>query len=102
MTPTPKPEKCECPENGVVGPNMERLYSDEEKSGMNHEPGECIGTNNLCLYERDGKKMFLCSCCHLSGDKRITPPRSVPQPPAEKAFIPFCSRCGEKFPLLGR
>ena len=39
--------KCECPEKGIVLPEREFMYSDEEKSGMNHEPGKCLGTNEI-------------------------------------------------------
>lgn len=63
--------KCQCPEKGVTPPERESMYAPEEKSGMNHEPNKCNGTNEIKLYERDGRKLYLCSCCYLSGDKEI-------------------------------
>lgn len=66
-----KTKKCQCPDKGVVPPEREILYSSEEKSGMNHEPGKCLGTNEIKLYDRNGKKLYLCSCCCLSGDELL-------------------------------
>ncbi len=63
--------KCECPERANVSPEDECLYSDEEKSGMNHEQGECKGTNDIKQYIRNGKKLWLCSCCNFMGDKEV-------------------------------
>ena len=68
---TKKPTKCECPEKSKVSPNKEYMYSAEEKSGMNHEPNKCKGTNKIKTYLRDGKKLKLCSCCNVFGDKKI-------------------------------
>ena len=57
--------KCECSERGEVSPDKEIQYSDAEKSGMNHEPNECKGTNEIRTYIRDGKELNLCSCCYF-------------------------------------
>ena len=62
--------KCECPERAnAVG--AEHLYSEEEKSGMNHEPNQCLGTNNIRKFKRGSRELYLCSCCFLSGDEKI-------------------------------
>ena len=62
--------KCECPNKGIVEKSDEHLYSEEEKSGMNHKKGECKGTNEIKQYIRNGKKLWLCSCCTL-GDIEV-------------------------------
>ena len=65
--------KCQCPELAKVLPEKEHLYSEKEKSGMNHKPNECKGTNELKLYRRgDGTTLWLCSCCTSFGDVIIT------------------------------
>lgn len=63
--------KCECDVKSFVPPEREHNYSDEEKLGMNHEPNECKGTNKIKLYKRNGKKIYLCSCCNSFEDKEI-------------------------------
>ena len=63
-----KKHKCECPKTGSVEKYNEYMYSEEEKSGMNHEPNECKGTNEVKQYERGSRKLWLCSCCYLFGD----------------------------------
>ena len=63
--------KCECPEVGQVSSGDEGMYSPEEKSGMNHKPNECKGTNKIKLHKRDGKKLYLCSCCNMPGDELV-------------------------------
>jgi hypothetical protein len=65
---TIKKHKCQCPETSKVSPEREHLYSEEEKSGMNHKPGECKGTNDIKKYRRGDKELYLCSCCVLFGD----------------------------------
>ena len=65
--------KCQCPEKGEVPVYREDQYSDEEKSGMNHKPNECKGTNEVKLYVRDEKKLWLCSCCNVMGDTELNP-----------------------------
>ncbi len=67
-----KIQKCECPIDDNVTGTMEKFYSEEEKSGMNHKPGECKGTYDLKRYKRDDRKLWLCSCCSFSGDVEIT------------------------------
>jgi len=64
-------KKCECPELGATPMGLESWYSEEEKSGMNHAPNKCKGTNRILQYDRGNKKLYLCSCCHLFGDKLL-------------------------------
>lgn len=65
--------KCECPETGVLRFGMESLYDEEtELPFVKHEPNQCKCTNNLKQYIRKGKKLWLCSCCCLSGDIEVT------------------------------
>ena len=63
--------KCECPEEGAVPLEREHKYSKEEKSGMNHKPNKCKGTNNIKKYRRGDKELYLCSCCNLFEDIEI-------------------------------
>lgn len=63
--------KCQCPETSVMGEEFSSWYSEEEKIGMNHKPNECECINELKLYQRGDKRLWLCSCCVLSGDKEI-------------------------------
>jgi len=63
--------KCQCPKNASVPKEDEFMYAEEEKSGMNHKPGECKGTNKIALYKRGDKKLYLCSCCRLIGDEEL-------------------------------
>lgn len=60
--------KCQCPIKAEVSIGRECLYSDEEKTGMNHEPNKCLGTNDIKKYRRGKLELYLCSCCFLSGD----------------------------------
>ncbi len=69
--------KCECPYKSVVLPAEERFYSEKEKSGMNHEPNKCKGTNDIKKYRRNDKELYLCSCCVDFGDVEIKEPISV-------------------------
>ena len=64
---------CQCPEKGEVTPESECYYSEEEKSGMNHEPNECRGTNKIKKYKRRNKELYLCSCCNLREDVELPP-----------------------------
>ena len=64
--------KCQCPEVGSVRLEEEYWYSKDEKSGMNHKAGECKGTNEIRLYIRGGKRLYLCSCCVLFGDRPVS------------------------------
>ena len=63
--------KCQCPILGYVSTERESQYTKEEKSGMNHKPNKCKGTNNIKPYKRNGKKLYLCSCCYFGDDKLI-------------------------------
>lgn len=60
--------RCECPEYGEVSGGDYSLYRVEEYKGMNHEPNECLGDYKVKQYSREGKILWLCSCCDLSGD----------------------------------
>jgi predicted SprT family Zn-dependent metalloprotease len=64
-------KKCQCPYKGNAPPWPESLYSEEEKVGMNHKPNECKCTNDIRLYQRGNRKLYLCSRCHLPGDMEI-------------------------------
>ena len=59
---------CQCPKKSIVLLEEEHLFSEEEKSGMNHEPNECKGTNKIIKYRRGNKELYLCSCCKMPGD----------------------------------
>lgn len=64
--------RCECPSEGVLYPEGESLYNPvTELPFVKHEPGECRCTNDLKPYLRDGKRIILCSCCWLLGDKEV-------------------------------
>jgi len=63
---------CQCPTEGNVNPEDECLYSEEEKTGMNHKAGKCKGTNKIKKYRRGDKELYLCSCCLLNGDIELT------------------------------
>lgn len=65
-----KHNKCQCPEFADATSN-EWMYSEEEKSGMNHQPNKCKGTNEIKKWLRDGKELYLCSCCNLFGDELV-------------------------------
>lgn len=64
-------KKCQCDEVGKVSKEREYMYSEEEKSGMNHDKGKCKGTNKIKKYKRGEKILWLCSCCNLFGDIEI-------------------------------
>lgn len=64
--------KCQCPEEGRLDPSIKHLYHKKtELPFVVHEPYQCKCTNNIKLFERQGKKLFLCSICCLSEDKEI-------------------------------
>lgn len=64
-------EKCECDNVGIQS-WPDKWYDDElELPYVNHAPHQCRCTNNLRLFERDGKQLLLCSCCFLSTDKLV-------------------------------
>lgn len=59
--------KCDCPTTTSV-PLDASWYEPEEYKAMNHQANECPGDYMMGLYEREGEKLYLCSCCHLGGD----------------------------------
>ena len=64
--------KCECDTIGVLKSSMESLYDKEkELPFVKHEPNKCKCVNDLKQYIRNGKKVWLCSCCGLSSDTLI-------------------------------
>jgi hypothetical protein len=57
-------KKCECNCRARLVSGWEDTYDPElELPFVNHEPGECKCTNELKEYEREGKKVWLCSNC---------------------------------------
>mgnify|MGYP001587406960 CR=1 FL=1 len=72
MVSAPVELKCQCDSLAQVEQEREHLYSDEEKSGMNHKPNKCKGTNNIKKYRRGDKELYLCSCCDLFEDIKIS------------------------------
>ena len=67
-----KKKRCECNEEWKVGVGMEDLYDGElELPYVNHKPNKCKCTNRLKQYIRNGKIVWLCSCCCLSSDKEV-------------------------------
>jgi hypothetical protein len=66
-------DHCECDFEAKMPAAMAAFYdSISERPFVNHAPGECKCTNLLQEYERDGKKVTLCSCCFTSSDKEVT------------------------------
>ena len=63
--------KCQCDIFVQVEQEKEHLYLDEEKVTMNHKPNKCKGTYQIKKYKRNGKELWLCSACNLSGDKSL-------------------------------
>ena len=61
--------KCECPERGVLSLFADWYDPETELPYVDHEPGECKCTNELKKYKRDGKVLWLCSCCCLNSDE---------------------------------
>lgn len=67
-----KRQKCECGHIGSVSEDRLHLYAPGvERPFVNHEPGKCRCTNDLKLYRRDGKAVWLCSICNIFGDTPI-------------------------------
>lgn len=63
---------CQCDETGVLHPSMASWYDPvSELPFVRHQPNQCKGTNELQLYQRGNKKLYLCSNCCLSSDKKI-------------------------------
>ena len=66
-------KRCECDTVGRLFPGNEWQYDKKkELPFVNHEPGKCKCTNGLKQYYRDGKKIWLCSCCDLGSDVKVT------------------------------
>lgn len=56
--------RCECTLTGTLYPEMAHQYDPvRELPFVTHAPGECKCTNDLRIYERNGKSMLLCSNC---------------------------------------
>lgn len=65
--------RCECPEEGVKNISMRGWYDQKnEWPFVKHKPGQCRCTNEIKLYERDGKRLWLCSNCYMSGDREVS------------------------------
>lgn len=65
-------QKCECDHTGILNPGMASWYDPvTELPFVKHEPDKCKCTNNIRLYVRKGKKVWLCSCCFLTSDKLV-------------------------------
>lgn len=62
---------CECNHVGIRVKAFDCLYTRAENKAREHQPGQCIGTIGLKLYNRGGKKLWLCSCCNLVSDKLL-------------------------------
>ena len=57
--------------SGIVD-GMAIMYDEEkELPFVVHEPNECKCTNELKQHVRNGKKVWLCSCCNLSTDEEV-------------------------------
>lgn len=64
--------KCECNKEGILDNDLIKLYDPiKELPYVNHKPNECKCTNNIKQYIREGKKIWLCSCCCLHTDKLL-------------------------------
>ncbi len=71
-------QTCECDKISKVQPEMESWYNSvTEWPYVNHDPGQCKCTNELQLYNRNGKQVWLCSCCNLFTDKRLLKQETV-------------------------
>lgn len=82
--------KCECGETGKLNSMIADWYDQEkELPFVNHKPNECKCVNNLKKYIRNGKKVWLCSCCCLSSDKEITKSETTPSKKAKTNSIHY-------------
>jgi hypothetical protein len=64
--------KCECMETAKLPKDMELWYDEKtELPFVNHNPDECKCTNKLKQYIRNGKKVWLCSCCSSWQDLEV-------------------------------
>ncbi len=55
--------KCQCPDDASNNILSKVWFVPEEYVAMKHKPNECRGTYKLALYTRDGRELWLCSCC---------------------------------------
>lgn len=60
--------KCECPEIGELGCFPSWYDPVTELPFVNHEPKQCLCTNQIKLYRRKTTFLHLCSICCLIGD----------------------------------
>jgi hypothetical protein len=64
--------KCECPDKGVLNPAIASMYDPyAELPFVEHAPGKCRCTNDLKLYRRGEKTLWLCSCCITTKDYEV-------------------------------
>ena len=74
--------KCQCPMRGVRSALADAFgYEPEEEKAREHEPSACPGDYGLALYERNGQRLWLCSCCTYLSDKRLTDSRGLTEVP---------------------
>jgi RNA polymerase-binding transcription factor DksA len=80
-----KNEICECPTRGELQEGMASWYDKEkELPFVNHETNKCKCTNDIKLYERNGKKLWLCSNCVIGySDKPCKKFKPQSQSPSE-------------------
>lgn len=62
--------RCEC-DLEAYGNRPASEYNEEEQIGRIHKPNECKCTAGLRKYIRNGKIIYLCSCCVLFTDKEM-------------------------------
>lgn len=63
--------KCQCDQEGKLGCPESWYDAELELPYVNHKPNECRCTNDLKLYKRGGKQLWLCSICWTSNDKEV-------------------------------
>lgn len=62
---------CECPEVGRLGCDSSWYNEETELPFVNHEPHNCKCTNDIKMYNRKGRTLYLCSICNLTGDVEV-------------------------------
>lgn len=61
-------DKCQCQYIGDVSEDRLNEYNEvTERPYVNHAPDKCRCTNDLAFV--DGKKIVLCSCCYVGGER---------------------------------
>lgn len=64
--------RCQCDDLGRVDAAFANWYDPvNELPFANHEPEKCRCVNDLAQYQRGEEVLWLCSCCHQSGDVRL-------------------------------